>query len=57
MYDRTSRNFCVEEKLLASVSDLSSNFVSEVFFLLLDAFALHIVNSVNKLDGTPGYFF
>ena len=36
--------------LLTGVGDLSSHFVSEVLFLLLDALALHIVNSVNKGD-------
>ena len=41
---------CLESKLLASASDLSSDLSSEVVDLLLDALTLNVVNSVDKGD-------
>ena len=37
-------------KLLLGACDLCSHFVSEVLFLLLDAFALDVVNSIHEGD-------
>ena len=39
-------------QLLASTGDLSSDFSSEVLFLLLDALALNVVQSIYELNGT-----
>ena len=47
-YDALPEDFIAQ--LLGSASDLSSNFLSEVVFLLLNALTLDVVDSIQELS-------